>query len=1448
MSTIRVIIPCAVNQGWTLQQLDVKNAFLHGELEEDVYMEIPPGFATPNTQGKVCKLKKSLHGLKQSPRAWFGRFHKAMIANGYKQSNADHTLFVKKVGQHITILLVYVDDIVITGSDIQEIQNLKNYLGTEFEVKDLGRLRYFLGIEVAYSAKDISLSQRKYILDLLSDTGMLGCKPVDTPLEPNTHLKSKEGDPVDKGTYQRLLERLIYLSHARPDITFAVSVVSQYMHDPYSSHMEAAYRILKYLKSSPGKGILYSPHSNPQIEAYTDADWAGSPDDRRSTSGYYTFVGGNLTTWRSKKQAVVARSSVEAEFRAMAKGVCELLWLKGLLQDIGMAVDLPMRLYCDSKSAINIAHNPEFQQVTDNLVLRNRAEKFNGLLQRIQFLEAHKSVSSNLKSASELLVRLSANVEKALGLEYQLNKRQLIGVMIGNGSCSWGSSCNIGDVRAACWVPFDIYMETAMDGKQLPATSSIDILTDLTKTLQVINRASWQETFLALWVSALRLVQRERDPLEGPIPHLDARLCVLLSITPLAIVRVVGDESEMPSAAFQGGMAFGSVGTDYKHGTANASRRHELISSLQALGQFSGLLSTPAPVVVEANNAAAKAANFIYNFKNGNESFNGGSRADTYVKAGGNMRHLIVEACIARKLIDTSAYFWPGYVLPSVTPLSDPSPVQGSPWFAFMEGAPLAGPLKNALIATPASSLAEIEKLYHMALNGPEEDRSVSAKIICGASLTRGWNIQEYVVHFVVKLLSPPVPPNFTGPGSHLVDYMSMLNAILFGLSSADAEHILSLHGLVPEVAAALMPLCEAFGSLMPTSSHKSSMGDEISAYTVFSCAFLFLLRLWKFYRPPHEHCITDRGSTGSELTLEYLLLLRNSRSASHNSAPVDKTNKVAHLLESSSAPPVYIDSFPKLRAWYCQNQACIASTLSGLCSGNPVHQVANKILSMIYWKMTKGGTLSGNSTPSSSSISGSPVSTGEDVYQRPMLPAWEVLEATPFVLEAVLSACAHGRLSSRDLTTGLRDLVDFLPASLAAIISYFSAEITRGIWKPVSMNGVDWPSPAANLLLIESEIKEILAAAGVDAPSCSAVTPVMLPLPMAAMVSLTITFKLDKSLEYIHGVVGPALENCASGCPWSSMPVVGALWAQKVRRWHNFIVVGCSRSAFKQDREAVAQLLRSCFNSFLGSTHDTSSHMTDQRGVNGLLGSTIDACGLRPSIAPGFLYLRTCRTIHNVQFVNDVIVELVAKSARELADRWAGAGSSRLKSCQESLATAVARAKQVATLGASLLCVAGGVQLVQLLYQETIPTWLLSTRERKLTEAVSVSRILEGYAMAYLLVLSGSFIWGVRETSPFSRRAGIVGIHVDFVAGALEGNISLGCHPATWKSYVSCFVGLVVSFAPAWIQEVKLETLKKLANGLRGWHEFELALSLLERGGPAAMGCVAELIHMMND
>ena len=359
INTIRVLMSLAANLGWPLRQFDVKNAFLHGDLDEEIYMDLPPGFTTTCDIGKVCRLRKSLYGLKQSPRAWFGRFAQSMRNYGFKQTQADHTLFLKHDKGKLTALIVYVDDMVVTGNDVEGIQKLQMYLAKEFEMKDLGTLKYFLGIEVARSKHGIFLSQKKYVIDLLTETGMLACKPADTPIEQNHRL----GDYPDqvsanKERYQRLVGRLIYLSHTRPDIAYAVSVVSQFMHRPSEAHMDAVQRILRYLKSAPGKGLMFSNHGHQEVEGYTDADWAGSVTDRRSTSGYFTFVGGNLVTWRSKKQHVVARSSAEAEFRGMAHGVQELLWLKILLRELGFNSTKPSNLYCDNKAAISIAHNP----------------------------------------------------------------------------------------------------------------------------------------------------------------------------------------------------------------------------------------------------------------------------------------------------------------------------------------------------------------------------------------------------------------------------------------------------------------------------------------------------------------------------------------------------------------------------------------------------------------------------------------------------------------------------------------------------------------------------------------------------------------------------------------------------------------------------------------------------------------------------------------------------------------------------------------------------------------------------------------------------------------------------------------------------------------------------------------------------------------------------------
>ncbi|KAM5578991.1 hypothetical protein ABKV19_009000 [Rosa sericea] len=350
INTIRVLLLLATNLDWPLQQFDVKNAFLD--------MDLPPGYGTSTGEQMLCKLKKSLYGLKQSPRAWFGRFTKFMKKIGYRQSNSDHTLFLKHRCGKVTALIIYVDDMVVTGDDIEEIQRLQGQLSSEFEMKDLGNLKYFLGIEVARGKECIVLSQRKYVLDLLAETGMLDCKPVDTPIEQNHRLAEYVDQiPTNKGRYQRLVGRLIYLSHTRPDLTYAVSAVSQFMHNPSKVHMDVVFRILQYLKSAPGKGLIFSKNNHLDVSGYTDADWAGNITDRRSTSGYFTFVGGNLVTWKSKKQKVVARSSAEAEYRGMARGLCEMLWLRNLLRDLGFRQKKAMSLYCDNKAAIEIAHN-----------------------------------------------------------------------------------------------------------------------------------------------------------------------------------------------------------------------------------------------------------------------------------------------------------------------------------------------------------------------------------------------------------------------------------------------------------------------------------------------------------------------------------------------------------------------------------------------------------------------------------------------------------------------------------------------------------------------------------------------------------------------------------------------------------------------------------------------------------------------------------------------------------------------------------------------------------------------------------------------------------------------------------------------------------------------------------------------------------------------------------
>ena len=254
------------------------------------------------------------------------------------------------------------DDIVIIGSDSTRISSLKSFLHGQFHTKDLGMLRYFLGVEVMRRKHGILLSQRKYVLDLLSEIGKLEAKPCSSPMVLGIHLTRKGELFEDPERYTRLVGKLNYLRVTRPNIAHSVSIVSQYMSSPTIDNWAAVEHILCYLKGAPGRGILDSNHGHNKVECFTDADWAGSKEDRRSTSGYCVFVGGNLVSWKSKKQGVVSRSSAKSEYRAMAQSMSEIMWLHQLLMEVGIMTVVPAKLWCDNQTALHIVSNPVFHE------------------------------------------------------------------------------------------------------------------------------------------------------------------------------------------------------------------------------------------------------------------------------------------------------------------------------------------------------------------------------------------------------------------------------------------------------------------------------------------------------------------------------------------------------------------------------------------------------------------------------------------------------------------------------------------------------------------------------------------------------------------------------------------------------------------------------------------------------------------------------------------------------------------------------------------------------------------------------------------------------------------------------------------------------------------------------------------------------------------------------
>ncbi|PKU69447.1 Retrovirus-related Pol polyprotein from transposon TNT 1-94 [Dendrobium catenatum] len=365
--TIRAFLTIAASKNWPIHQLDVANAFLHGDIEEDIYMKQPKGFEDKTNPEMVCHLRKALYGLKQAPRQWFKMFSAHIKKIGFENGKADSSLFILRRDNIELYMVIYVDDILLTGNSSSMIAQTISQMNQKFEMKDLGTVSNFLGIQITRVKGTYFLSQSSYAKSIIHLAGLSTCKPLANPTVVK-QTQNQEADPIlsDHYTYRRITGALQYLTITRPDISYAVNILCQHMHQPEAEHTQSLKKLLRYIQGTCNYGIPVTPGSL-DLHAYSDADWAGDKKTRKSTTGYCTFLGNNILSWSVKKQNTVSRSSTEAEYRALAAATAEVIWIRKLLQDFNVKLKTPTELRCDNMSAIALANNPVFHSKTKHI-------------------------------------------------------------------------------------------------------------------------------------------------------------------------------------------------------------------------------------------------------------------------------------------------------------------------------------------------------------------------------------------------------------------------------------------------------------------------------------------------------------------------------------------------------------------------------------------------------------------------------------------------------------------------------------------------------------------------------------------------------------------------------------------------------------------------------------------------------------------------------------------------------------------------------------------------------------------------------------------------------------------------------------------------------------------------------------------------------------------------
>ncbi|KAJ9544788.1 hypothetical protein OSB04_024495, partial [Centaurea solstitialis] len=334
LTSTRVVLAIASLRNLEVHQMNVKTVFLNGDLEEEIYMEQPEGYIAPGQERKVCKLVKSLYGLKQAPKQWHQKFDHVMLECGFKINECDKCVYVKDTEIGYVILCLYVDDMLIIGSNDKMVKSTKNMLKARFDMKYMGLANLILVIQISRTQNGLALSQAHYVDKILEKFNADDTTVARTPIDTSHHLSKNRGEGVAQVKYSRIVGSLMYLmSCTRPDLAFAVSRLSRYTSNPSSEHWKSMIQVLRYLRYTRDYGLHYSRYPA-VIEGFSYANWISDIKDSKSTSGYIFTLGGAAISWKSSKQTVIARSTMESEFIALDKCGEEAEWLKQFLEDI----------------------------------------------------------------------------------------------------------------------------------------------------------------------------------------------------------------------------------------------------------------------------------------------------------------------------------------------------------------------------------------------------------------------------------------------------------------------------------------------------------------------------------------------------------------------------------------------------------------------------------------------------------------------------------------------------------------------------------------------------------------------------------------------------------------------------------------------------------------------------------------------------------------------------------------------------------------------------------------------------------------------------------------------------------------------------------------------------------------------------------------------------------